>query len=75
MEFLPFHRQVASTVAALLNVAHFTVGYRLPSPEGTPEIVYKLMKWCWEYEADDRPHFNDIHAELEKIVKLFKCKS
>ena len=69
--FWPFDRRVTSTVAALSNVAHFTAGYRLPSPEGTPEIVYKLMKSCWEYEADDRPHFNGIHAELEKIVKLF----
>ena len=46
-------------------------GYRLPAPEGTPEIVYELMRRCWEYEAEDRPHFDGIYAELQKIAKLF----
>ena len=53
----------------MLQMLPQVIDYRLQKEP--PEIVYKLMQSCWEYEADDRPHFDGIHAELEKIVKLF----
>ncbi|CAH1788194.1 unnamed protein product [Owenia fusiformis] len=41
------------------------MGYRMPAPEGTPDAAYKLMMKCWEYEPDQRPHFDAIFRELQ----------
>lgn len=46
-------------------------GYRMPAPSGTPEEIYKLMLHCWTYEPESRPHFNEIHRELKKILSLY----
>jgi len=40
-------------------------GYRMPPPEGTPEEMYDLMRRCWEYEPNDRPHFQEIHGQVD----------
>jgi len=42
-------------------------GYRMPAPDGTPDEVYQLMLRCWQYEADDRPHFAEIHATVDLL--------
>jgi len=42
-------------------------GYRMPAPEGTPDEVYQLMLRCWQYEAEDRPHFAEIHATVDLL--------
>ena len=44
-------------------------GYRMPAPEGTPEKMYGLMRRCWEYEQENRPHFSEIHAEIKAIYE------
>ncbi|XP_050431767.1 tyrosine-protein kinase Fer isoform X2 [Adelges cooleyi] len=44
-------------------------GYRMPAPEGTPEEVYRLMLQCWQYQPENRPHFDRIHASMESLVK------
>ena len=40
-------------------------GYRMPAPEGTPDEMYNLMLKCWNYEAESRPHFEEIHGKIE----------
>ena len=40
-------------------------GYRMPAPEGTPDEMYKLMLKCWNYEAEARPHFEEIHSKID----------
>lgn len=42
-------------------------GYRMPAPDGTPDEVYQLMLRCWQYEAEDRPHFVEIHATVDLL--------
>jgi len=42
-------------------------GYRMPAPDGTPDEMYQLMLRCWQYEPEDRPHFNEIHATVELL--------
>jgi len=42
-------------------------GYRMPAPDGTPDEVYQLMLRCWQYEPEDRPHFNEIHAAVDLL--------
>jgi tyrosine-protein kinase Fer len=44
-------------------------GYRMPAPEGTPDEVYRLMRRCWEYEPERRPHFDEICRILDAITK------
>lgn len=46
-------------------------GYRMPAPPGTPEEIYQLMLRCWTYEPESRPHFNEIHKELKKILSTY----
>ena len=44
-------------------------GHRLEKPSGTPESVFALMRSCWEYHDENRPHFNTIHKTLQDIIK------
>ncbi|XP_064471563.1 tyrosine-protein kinase Fer-like isoform X2 [Ornithodoros turicata] len=44
-------------------------GYRLPSPDHTPQGTYELMLRCWEYNPDKRPNFQQIHSILVNISK------
>ena len=44
-------------------------GYRMPAPEGTPDEMYRLMRRCWEYEPERRPHFDEICAVLDEMMK------
>uniref|UniRef100_A0A6B2EHM0 Tyrosine-protein kinase n=1 Tax=Phlebotomus kandelakii TaxID=1109342 RepID=A0A6B2EHM0_9DIPT len=40
-------------------------GYRMPAPEQTPSDMYRLMLRCWSYEAEARPHFDEIYSLVE----------
>jgi hypothetical protein len=35
-------------------------GYRLPSPPGCLEDVYKIMQYCWDTDPSERPSFKDL---------------
>jgi len=37
---------------------------RLKCPEKCPQSMFSTMRRCWEYNASDRPTFNDIYQEL-----------
>ncbi|CAL8076316.1 unnamed protein product [Calicophoron daubneyi] len=42
-------------------------GYRMERPHGCPEAVYSVMLRCWAWDANLRPSFSEIHAELERM--------
>ncbi|PVD36421.1 hypothetical protein C0Q70_03404 [Pomacea canaliculata] len=44
-------------------------GYRLPQPTDMPDSVYQIMKRCWEYQPERRPHFKEIYESLSDAVK------
>lgn len=44
----------------------------MPAPEGTPEEIYRLMLQCWQYQPENRPHFDRIHATMESLVKSLR---
>ena len=46
-------------------------GYRMPAPEGTPDEMYKLMLKCWNYEAEARPHFEEIHSKIDILFSRY----
>lgn len=37
---------------------------RLKCPEKCPPNMFSLMRRCWEYNAPDRPTFNQMYKEL-----------
>jgi tyrosine-protein kinase Fer len=41
----------------------------MPAPEGTPDEFYRLMRRCWEYEPERRPHFEEICGILDEMMK------
>ncbi|KAM7424305.1 hypothetical protein PAMA_000576 [Pampus argenteus] len=43
-------------------------GYRLPAPMGCPVTMHQLMLHCWQKEAGQRPHFNDVLSFLDKLI-------
>ena len=49
----------------MLHYLH--AGYRMPAPDGTPSNVYDLMLACWEQEPKERPHFDEIYRDLQKM--------
>ncbi|XP_029474963.1 tyrosine-protein kinase receptor UFO isoform X2 [Rhinatrema bivittatum] len=44
-------------------------GNRLKQPPDCLDGLYKLMYSCWLVNAKDRPSFETLHGELEKILK------
>eukprot|EP00127_Corallochytrium_limacisporum_P000660 Clim_evm59s22 gene=Clim_evmTU59s22 len=39
-------------------------GYRMPAPDGCPDVVYHIMLACWQADRNDRPSFADIAEQL-----------
>lgn len=46
---------------------HVEKGYRMDSPDGCPDPVYRIMRDCWEKEPDSRPTFAEIYKTLTTI--------
>ena len=46
-------------------------GYRMPAPEGTSDDMYNLMLRCWNYEAEARPHFKEIHSKIDILFSRY----
>lgn len=44
-------------------------GYRLPKPEGCPNVLYELLLQCWSEQLHDRPTFPKILERLQIIVE------
>lgn len=44
-------------------------GYRMERPPGCPPEVYDLMRQCWQWSAQDRPSFKNIHHALEHMFQ------
>lgn len=46
--------------------------YRLECPEGVPQIVYSIMRSCWQYHEEDRPTFRFLAQELADVLMELK---
>lgn len=44
-------------------------GYRMECPPGCPPKIYELMRQCWQWNACDRPSFQEIHHALENMFQ------
>ncbi|XP_037043232.1 tyrosine-protein kinase Abl isoform X2 [Bradysia coprophila] len=44
-------------------------GYRMERPSGCPPEVYDLMRQCWQWNAQERPTFKNIHHALEHMFQ------
>ncbi|XP_073454756.1 tyrosine-protein kinase receptor UFO isoform X1 [Aquarana catesbeiana] len=44
-------------------------GNRLKQPPDCLDGLYELMSSCWQLNSKDRPTFETLHRELEKILK------
>ena len=42
-------------------------GYRMESPEGCPDQIYKVMTDCWNKDPSMRPTFTRIEKALEAV--------
>lgn len=42
---------------------------RLPQPADCPSELYKLLKQCWQLKPQNRPSFQEILKQLEKIYE------
>lgn len=40
-------------------------GYRMPSPPGNPELLYRIMLDCWKFDSDTRPTFDSLQYRCE----------
>lgn len=44
-------------------------GYRMEKPESCPKDLYeKVMRWCWEIDAKNRPSFKELSDKLKKFT-------
>ncbi|CAH0548166.1 unnamed protein product [Brassicogethes aeneus] len=44
-------------------------GYRMECPPGCPPKIYELMRQCWQWHANERPTFKEIHHSLENMFQ------
>lgn len=44
----------------------------MPAPEGTPDEMYRLMLRCWEYEPENRPHFDQIFVVVDTLYNAHR---
>eukprot|EP00794_Sanderia_malayensis_P007312 gene7313-8130_t len=44
-------------------------GYRMDKPAKCPHNIYEIMTSCWEDEADSRPSFKELFAQLELLIE------
>eukprot|EP00040_Diaphanoeca_grandis_P035098 m.219698 g.219698 ORF g.219698 m.219698 type:complete len:709 (+) comp33302_c0_seq1:191-2317(+) len=58
----PFHRHRLADVQPFVRQ-----GGRLPEPKDCPDLMYKLMQWCWQKEPKKRPTFTLLVVELRKL--------
>ncbi|XP_065209289.1 plexin-A4-like [Planococcus citri] len=49
-------------------VKDIKAGYRMNKPDDCPEMLYCLMRKCWNYLPKDRPDFTTIIRELHAII-------
>lgn len=48
-------------------VKYVESGYRMDAPEGCPSKIYDIMRRAWSSESKDRPSFEDVLKEIEKL--------
>lgn len=48
-------------------VKYVESGYRMDAPEGCPNKIYDIMRRAWNSEPKDRPSFEDVLKEIEKL--------
>ncbi|KAF4796548.1 Tyrosine-protein kinase FRK [Turdus rufiventris] len=62
---MPYHGMSGHQVIQQLDI-----GYRLPQPEGCPDLLYKIMQQCWSAEPDARPSFESLSEQLEILTSI-----
>ncbi|XP_053208153.1 tyrosine-protein kinase Abl-like [Panonychus citri] len=55
----------------LANVYHMLEsGYRMECPTGCPAEIFDTMSQCWQWEAEDRPTFQEIRETLVNMIQI-----
>lgn len=44
-------------------------GYKMDCPDGCPEVVYNMMKQCWNLDPAARPSFRMLKEWLQHICQ------
>lgn len=44
-------------------------GYKMDCPDGCPEVVYNIMKQCWNLDPASRPSFQTLKDWLQHITQ------
>lgn len=47
---------------------HVDKGYRMDSPDGCPENMYRIMHECWQKDPSLRPNFTRIERQVEAMT-------
>eukprot|EP01113_Clastostelium_recurvatum_P045475 TRINITY_DN7816_c2_g1_i1.p1 TRINITY_DN7816_c2_g1~~TRINITY_DN7816_c2_g1_i1.p1 ORF type:complete len:209 (+),score=44.07 TRINITY_DN7816_c2_g1_i1:94-627(+) len=51
------------------------LGHTLEPPEGTPTIIAKIMKSCWNLNTNLRPSFGDIITQIKRYTAVRSSSS
>ena len=68
LHFVSNHGYHSSVQPVEEVAAHVDRGYRMESPEGCPDQIYKVMTECWNEEPSQRPTFTRIEKALEAVT-------
>ena len=62
------------TVAVEKLFDYLREGSRMSRPMYADERLYGLMLECWQFKADLRPSFDDLHDKLKTFLTIHKQK-
>lgn len=75
-----YGRQPYEGMTGVETIKFIEDGQRLTRPEKADLGVFSTMTWCWEYDAKDRPTFQELfkafaeNPEYQNLKELLKSQ-
>ncbi|XP_072047183.1 uncharacterized protein [Amphiura filiformis] len=60
----PYAKIVSKDIISMLRD-----GYRMPKPDKCVDDMYEVMTNCWQFEADLRPTFRELHRSFNRMLE------
>lgn len=55
-------------------IAKVREGYQLPIPVGCPQVMYDIMKSCWNRDPAKRPSFSALYQQIKQVLINMKSE-
>ncbi|KAJ7379744.1 Ephrin type-A receptor 5 [Desmophyllum pertusum] len=60
---------VPLVTCGVMVIKRVETGYRLPPPQGCPNVIFCLMMECWDKDKSKRPTFSEIVSRFDELIR------